>query len=266
MNELGILARTYLDYQQVRVGARHRRRRFAELEKDVEKAFKELERQIKQDEKQTLTTALKIFQSHPIWAWCKRIKGFGPVAALTFLGYIDPYAGKNPEDCKQVSAGQVKKYFGVTPDSKLVSGKKGGFNPEAKGRLWFLVRNLILYKDPYYFELYRAKKQYYLNKMGSYINDPTKCPRYTECLQKLARAAAREKREVKKPPCRKHIDDMARRWLAGIILSHALEIIRDSMGLDISNLRQHRNYIPPKAFQDQVPSQDIIAGILNPPA
>lgn len=40
-----------------------------------------------ENEKWALEQAARIFKSHPVWDWCNRVKGLGPVAALTFVGY-----------------------------------------------------------------------------------------------------------------------------------------------------------------------------------
>jgi len=39
----------------------------------------------------------------------------------------------------------------------------------------------------------------------------------------------------KKPPCRGHLDAMAKRWLAGLLVSHATEIMREALGLPTEN-------------------------------
>jgi hypothetical protein len=57
--------------------------------------------------------------------------------------------------------------------------------------------------------------------------------------------AKRLGREPKNFPCKKHIDSMAKRWLTKLILSHALQIMREAEGLDTKNLKSHRGYIPP---------------------
>ena len=78
------------------------------------------------------------------------------------------------------------------------------------------------------------------------IADPSKCPKYDKCIAMLYDKARRLGRPPKKPPCKAHVDNMARRWLAGLLVSHATEILRESLGLDTSTFKAHRSYIPPK--------------------
>jgi len=96
--------------------------------------------------------------------------------------------------------------------------------------------------------LYKAKKKYYLKVRGmeKYIEDPTKCPDYEKCMELLRAKAKRLGRPVKKPPCRAHADNRAKRWLIKLLLSHAWELIRREMGQEIP---KHRNYIPPKPHE-----------------
>jgi len=80
-------------------------------------------------------------------------------------------------------------------------------------------------RDPYYYELYKAKKEYYMENprevftdgkwvtwppFKEIIADPTKCPKYEECLRRLKGKARRLGRKPKRPPCRLHCDQMAK--------------------------------------------------------
>jgi hypothetical protein len=197
--------------------------------------LKELSDINRQEEQRTLKKATSLFSRHPIWSWCVNTKGLGPVAALTFLGFINPYVA--------YTAKSVWKYAGLDPDNK--SHK---WNRHFKGRLLgVIVTSLMRQKSPYYYPLYKKKKEYYLKDRGmeQYIEDPTKCPNYSECTKKLRKTAQRQNREPKKPSCKGHIDNMAKRWLAKILLGHALEVMKMHEGLDASVLRSHREYIPP---------------------
>jgi hypothetical protein len=78
------------------------------------------------------------------------------------------------------------------------------------------------------------------------LADPTKCPKHSECMKRLVGQEARLGRKPKSPPCRLHLDNLAKRFLMGILVSHAAEIMRESLGLDTSNYKAHRGYIPPK--------------------
>jgi len=223
--------------------------------KIVYEIIKDYHHALKSEEKELLTRISEQLKKHPLWEWCQKVKGMGAVACLTFLGFINPY--------KADTAGKAKAYLGIIPTAGLRSGKKANFNPEAKGRIWLITRNVIMQKDDYYYPLYLKKKEYYLNTerkvldhdKGEWITfppfkeilkDPSKCPKYSQCIKELKRKAERLGREPKKPPCRLHLDQMAKRWLMGILVSHATELMREALGLDTTNFKAHHDYIPPK--------------------
>ena len=144
-----------------------------------------------------------------------------------------------------------KAYMGLIPNASLQAGKTAKFNPGARGRMYVVTTNVIRAQDEYYAGLYYQKKGYYEGIMGDYLEHPEKCPRYVDCMKKLQGAAvkraARDKTKpvnVKKPSCKGHIDNMAKRWLSGLLVSHATEIICREEGLDTSAFKAHRGYIP----------------------
>jgi len=234
-----LLARVYLDLQHLRMAVEARMRRLTSLPEDVEayRLLSALHSRLLSEEKSWLEQVKALLKGHPIWQYCEKVKGLGPVAAMTFLGFINPH--------EAASAGKVWAYFGLTPESKLRSGKRASFNPEAKGRAWLITRNVLMARDEYYTPLYQKKKEYYMQRMGRFIEHPEECPEYEECMRRLKAKASRLRRAPKKPPCRAHIDNRAKRWLTKLILSHALQIMREAEGLDTSNLKTHRGYIPP---------------------
>ncbi|MGC8578150.1 MAG: hypothetical protein ACP5KW_09415 [Thermoproteota archaeon] len=247
------VARAYLDLQQLRISAEHRIRKAEDEE--IKKMLIEHHQRLKAEEKLLLKEIEKRIKQEFLWQWCLNVKGLGVVGALTFLGFI------NPERCD--TAGKARAYLGLIPGVELKSGKKISFNPEAKGRIWLITRNIIMAKDPYYYELYTRKKEYYLNNErkvfynGEWITfppfkeileDPTKCPFYMECVKKYKAKAERLGREAKPVSCRAHLDNMAKRWLASLLVAHATELMRRSLGLPVDNFKKHHNYIPPKGF------------------
>ena len=248
------LARCYLDIQQLRMACEARLRRLPggcpeEIKLIIERHYDALKR----EEKSLLKSIEHEIKNHPLWEWCKRVKGLGPVACLMFLGYINPYIAS--------TAGKARAYFGVIPGAELKSGRKGNINPEAKGRLWLITRNVIMAKDEYYYPIYLKKREYYMeNGRESFVDgkwikwppfkeileDPTKCPLYDQCMRKLKSKAERLGRETKKPPCKLHLNRMSMRYLMSLLLSHATQLLREALGLDVNAFKQHRNYIPPK--------------------
>lgn len=174
----------------------------------------------RKEEDLMLKQAKEIFQGSELWTWCERTKGLGEVAALTLLSYINPEIA--------VTAGKVWKYTGWTPGSKLKAGEQGGFAPGAKGRLYVVANNVFIQTDPYYRKIYDLKKEYYENRPDIIAE-----------------------KETNKKSWKKHLHLRAFRFMLKILVSHALEIIRQEEGLEFP--RPHRWYIPIKPEVTQHP-------------
>jgi len=252
--EMAVHARNYLQLQKVRMATDARIRMLKkeanEKGEQPDAAILSLRLQYRKmlfdDEKKALKMAHDVMKDHPLWTWCEGVKGMGPVAGLTIIGFINPY--------KATTAGHAKAYLGLIPSKedatvcmKMTSGEQANFNPFAKARVIQVAEKVVMAKDPYYYPLYLKKKRYYMEERGmaAYLEDPTLCPRYDECAKKLVAAAKREGRKPKPPACKGHIDAMAKRWLAELIVSHGLEIMRETEGFDIEVFKLHRGYIPP---------------------
>lgn len=233
-----MMGRNFIGFQHMRMAAGARVRRFREEDQSQELIKIQLDyiKTLTKDEKVLLKDIVSLYEDSELWAWCQSVKGLGPMACATFVSYINPYIAD--------TAGKTKAYMGLIPGAALQAGKKAKLNPVAKGRMYVVTTNVIRAQDPIYAQLYYTKKAYYEEKMGSYLEDPTKCPEYEACLKKLATRAAKDKRTVKKAPCKAHIDNRAKRWLSGILVSHATEIMRKQEGLDVSAFHAHRGYIP----------------------
>jgi len=200
------VGRTYLDLLQLKDSIDKRLASIEVLNPSSEtiKLLKQISNTLNEEKKHILQVAQDLFSGHNIWKWCKNVSGMGPVAALTFLSYINPYKTK--------TAGQARAYFGIAPQSKLESGVKANFNPEAKGRLFLIVRNIIMKRDDYYYQYYKAKKEYYLaREFNKYLKNPGLCPSYKKCIRRLQAKAARLNREPKALPCKLHLDNLAKR-------------------------------------------------------
>jgi len=292
IKEAYLLSRSYLDLQHLRVAIDLRIiklakdlgfkvNNFSEVEeiplekfgeaKEIVRTLITMREHLKSEEKNVLKDFIKLIpEDHKLLKWCRITKGLGDVAALTFLGYIDAN--------KAITAGKVRAYFGLYPEAKITSGEKVKFNPEAKGRAFILARNVIMAKDPYYAKLYELKKKYYLENERKILKDgkeitfppfkkiienPKICPYYSSCEKRLVEKAKRLGRETKKPPCKLHCDMMAKIWLAGILVSHAAQLIREYEGLSIKNFLNHHGYIRPKEKEDDTPDKEVIDRILK---
>ncbi len=216
---LAPLAESYLKVQKSRLSIEARLRAARKkgiLNQEEERVLEHIHSTLLALEKEIMKTARERLRDHPLWDWCKNVKGLGPMAALIFLGYVDVE--------KATSAGKVWKLFGlaVGPDGKAERkrhGKVAGFNPHLKTRAWLMARNIIMNRDPYYYQLYLERKRYYETRPD--------------------RVALKEKERG----WHKHNHLMAMRWMIKLVLSHMLEICRRYLGLPFP---RHRNYIPPK--------------------
>ncbi len=255
-----MMGRNFIGFQHMRMAAGARVRRFREEDQSKELIQVQLEyiKVLTKDEKRLLKDIVKLYEESDLWAWCQSVKGLGPMACATFVSYINPYmltgspkvydekGDRIPDENVPAlpTAGRAKAYMGLIPDATLKAGKQGKFNPQARGRMYVVTTNVIRSQDPVYSALYYQKKAYYESKMESFIADPTGCPDYEACLKKLAGRAAKDRRAVKKPPCKAHIDNRAKRWLSGLLVSHAAEIMCKQEGMDTQYFKAHRGYIP----------------------
>ena len=191
------------------------------------------------------------------------MRGMGPVAAIAFLAFINPFEAS--------TAGRAKAYLGLYPGARLRRGSRASWNPRGRGRVRLIARGVIMAKDAYYRPLYEAKKRYYLENprvegtgpgavrwppFKEILEDPSKCPKYEACAGRIGRG---------RPPCRAHLDNMARRWLASLLVSHAAELMKRAEGLPVDSFLAHRGYIPPKRHPEEAPEEllERIAGGLQ---
>jgi hypothetical protein len=165
-------------------------------------------------EKDLLKESTQIFRVSKLWKWCESVRGLGPVAGMTFVGYI------NPEIAKTVA--NMWSYLGLTPNQLRRKGQQSNFNPQLKGRfLGVICQNLIRSNDPYYSGIYRIKKDYYRERPDLIA--------------------------AKKKGFNAHTDKMAKRIMAKLIVSHAFELLQDDRGMPIEPIaNSHRNPIPIK--------------------
>jgi len=291
-HEFGMLCRTYLDLQKMRISLEGRLRHMKAGSETYE-IMSHYYGLIHSEEEGFLERITPLLERQPLWQWCSVTDGLGHVAALTFHSYIRthvhvpictkcgvdvrtqkllcPKCGKRAKASRRVeidTAGKARRYFGVVPGAELRAGRRGGFNPQAKGRLLGVtVLGILLVRrgkgDSYYRPLLDVKKAYYseVSEYAPALKDPKLCPKYEPCYEKYVRKARRVGRKPKKPTCKGHINNLSKRWLGGILVSHATQLIREGKGLDTSNFKRHRNYIRPKASKDDVPDPAVLEQI-----
>lgn len=219
----------------------------------------EYRKRAKKEENTIVSEAQRLLGGTALFEWCDHVRGLATISAMEFMGYINVGVP---------TSGHAKAYLGLIPSAAMKSGSKTNINWEGKGKAYLFARNVIMQKDPYYTALYKAKKDYYAHysKYAPALKDPRKCPNYETCKEKLEKAAKRMNREVKKFPCKMHIDGLAKRWLAALIISHMWEIGRiekggkyvpygkNATGWDIPI---HKMHIPPKP-KDEKEQKEIL--------
>lgn len=126
------LGRSYLDLQHLRMAVEARLRKLyesvpkEEIPAEIVEVLEGYRSMLRREEKELLERITPLLRREPLWEWCSRVRGMGPVACLTFLSFINPY--------RATTAGKAKAYVGAVPGSRLRAGQKTIGNPEAKGR------------------------------------------------------------------------------------------------------------------------------------
>jgi hypothetical protein len=148
------------------------------------------------------------FQNHPITRWVESVRGLGETDAVIFICMIDPHLA--------TTSGKACAFWGLAgPKSVRRRGEKAVGSRVLRGVAYFMASRVVMKKDPYYYPLFSAKKEWYLKK----------------CQERGEKGY------------RAHADTMAKLWLAHLLVSHAWEKYRAFEGLPI---HPHRLYIPPK--------------------
>ena len=263
-NELNLLARSYIDFQQTRVALELRCQRLEESELVREGLYEVIEKhsidqktgkeitsrkiipleengldedelkirtkeviarmqshdayrilaahklQLHKQEKQLIKDSKSLFESLDLWKWCLNTKGLGEVAAMTFTGFMNPDRFEN--------IGKVWSYAGLVPNRRMAKGEQGKFNPLVKARFWLVSNNTIMATDPYYYPLYKIKKEYYHNRPD---------------LLAI--------KEQKPKGWNAKTDSMAKRFLIKLITSHAFDLMSNTQSASA-----HRNPLPIK--------------------
>ena len=104
--EMNLLARSYLDLQQTRIGCEHRLRMLEDENRKTPQTFTILTSHhaiLYKQERDMLKQSGEIFRATQLWEWCERTRGLGPVAAMTFMGYINPRSAHLQARCGRTS-------------------------------------------------------------------------------------------------------------------------------------------------------------------
>ncbi len=204
------------------------------------RAFNEIIRRQEKEEIIIKKEAIEIIKDHPIWLWIQNTRGLSEVAALTYMGYIHPL--------KATSIGKMWAYCGLVPGKSLKRGERGNFNPQVKARMWLQAKNVIMAKDPYYYPMYVAYKERKTKEeeekaMGQ--SEPFDLAKNHMAERTMSQSSIAKTRSepFRRAKTKMHINNMAIRWLAKLLMAHAWEFIRAQAGQPIN---YHHDHIPPK--------------------
>lgn len=95
---------------------------------------------------------------------------------------------------------------------RRIRGKKLEFNDRMQVLLWKARKQFVLQGDVYR-KLYDEYKEFYTkhSRYALALKDPEMCPRYEPCKERLKKRAKALDREMKKFPCKGHLNNMAER-------------------------------------------------------
>lgn len=137
-------------------------------------------------------------------------------------------------------------YLGLNDAKKKlrVRGVQSHFNPEVSGRFWLMPRNVLLHKDLYYTQIYHTMKYYYTYRQDMWDNGQMQAATDKQIEAERTVVDRDGKHWLPKlKGWRGHVDDMARRFVWKLLISHGVQIILESYG---TNFPKHHNYMPPK--------------------
>jgi len=231
-NRLRMLVEAYYDVQDVRIRTANRLRTVGEVRSGYPGQLKKVEDRMKKE-------ILEEVEKYPIWReWLMDVKGIGPCLAGGLLAWIGDI-GKFPTVSKLWAYCGLHVVDGMAPRKKR--GAKVTWNPKLRTHAWKIGQSFMKVGG-YYKELYKKIKSEYLEKMGKYIEDPSLCPKYKDCVKRL--------RKRSQPACRGHIDAMSRRKTVKIFLQHLWVKWRELEGLPVTEpypiaKMGHKDYVAP---------------------
>jgi len=224
------LVEIYYDVQDVRIRSYNRLRTVGEVEGVHPEALKKLEREIR-------TYIEKQLQGIPIWEeFLNKIKGMGAILAGGLISRLDPYRADHPSSFWKFCGLHVEEGKAV----KRETGQKLDFDPRLRTLAWKVGGSFIRFKTPPYIFKYNERKKYENEKLNNPVENPRNCPDYQKCITKLIKKAKRTGREPKSPPCKRHIDLRARRYMVKKFLADLWVRWRQIEGLPTGEPYIHR--------------------------
>jgi len=229
------LVEVYYDVQDVRIRTFNRLRQFGRIEGVDPHHLKKLELEIREyiwHEIKDLPIVEKFL---------KNIRGVGPVLAGGLMAFFDVNKADRPSGFWHYAGLHVVN--GKAPKRKR--GEKLDYNPKAKVLCWKLGRSFLMFKTPFYSEIYEKARQEETAKLRNPIENPENCPYYKECLKILKGKAERTGKPMKKPPCKLHIHlramrKMVKRFLCDFwVVWRRLEGLPTTEPYPVAKLKHH---------------------------
>lgn len=218
------LVEIFYDVQDVRIRSFNRLREVGEVKGVNPDILKELEKQIRDYIK------VEIRDIPIVATYLRSVKGIGPILAGGLISWFDPH--------KAPHISSFWKYAGLSVSEgravKREKGKKADYNPTAKVLCWKIASSFIKCRSPFYRPLYDKAKLEEAEKLRHPEEDPGNCPMFASCSARLSKTAERKGREVKKLPCKKHIDYRARRKMVKRFLADLWCVWRSLEGLPVT--------------------------------
>src|SRR5215212_7830269 len=170
-------------------------------------------------EKNILSDGVALLDGSELLTWCRRVKGLGDVASMSFAGYIDPTHPKSP------TLGHVLSYLGIVHGKAMRRGSQGRYNKKIKSVfIGIIAPNVIRSGDSYYKGIYNIKKAYHVQRPD------------------LLALAERGMKGWKG-----WINNMSIRVMTKILISHAFDLLKLDYGM-LNQLPEitHHNPLPVK--------------------
>lgn len=232
---LGFLVKTQLAIEKIRVATQVRNTHL-HFQNQNDAICEELQEMLKGVEDFVDKSVAEIMETHPAAPWFSQVKGIGYENIAKVIGLVrikpDP---ENPQKKYAKTISSLWKFAGMHTENgkapRVVRGKKLEFNKQLRSMVWRIGRSLCRARGPYY--------EYYLKQKAQYR---------AKFLERGFKIIPSEKLPYKLRGSRKvhyesdgvisigHLDNLAKRKMAKLFLSHLWLVWREAEGLSITSL------------------------------
>lgn len=226
--ELRVLVETYYDIQHMRLIAENRIRAAVRVRGLSEAKAKVLEdwtdERLCKQESELKAMVQKQIKHHPLWAtWLKDVKGIGPCICGGLLAWVGDI-GKFDTVSKLWAYAGLHVIDGHA--AKRTKGEKANWSDNLKVLAWKAAQSFVMVGDGY-------RELYLKEKTRLRVLHPEPVPYDPPRFKRLKPGQTDADRELLSQYSDGHIDNMAKRWVAKLFLSHVWEEWRKIEGLPI---------------------------------